>query len=582
MLPTLQQGQVPDRPFPEITYDMYRKALKCISDASQKAAVTSRQNPKYIADAMRDISSGNVRTDFGGLGRDPGMNRADLDDAVQLPIEDIDMEQYQKDLVLMLFEQMVPLMMDLILSIVDPLGLLGILAGALGGIDLDDTGAFVLPSGLGADLREGFADVSSLPSSTPGGATPDIPVPDTDEFIKNKQQGKPKHQVMDCVAIAAAFEKGANASATEQSVYAPASRGIQNTVIMASTVKPSLMPFITDSVEEISLEKQAEIGINETVTDIRRQASSRLENSMLRAFDTKSDDLLETVFSGDCIPCLARIKNFMEFNPVGGLLDIFEADLRNRLSFMNSLGDLFSNISIYSDLCELMSIFSFQCIPDLQRIIVILMALLGKYALGLDGILSFLQQLIAPLFSPVLEGLNTLLQQFLAVVIAPIQCIIDSIILQMQKLTEVTGIASVAAARAAEAVLPADSAGAVSGAAAATIAAGAEANKFAKNVSTGLKDETQKFAVGLQSSLAEITGYLTSGVNFVKGQADELLDMLDKLFGDWSLNDFSMTDAMMSKMRIIRLINVLVAIVDLLTSGIPVCDPGKDTPSKKL
>lgn len=152
------------------------------------------------------------------------------------------------------------------------------------------------------------------------------------------------------------------------------------------------------------------------------------------------EDVIKTLVA-DCIPCGLRIADLAELNP-------FQDILNELLNYLQSIYDQLMNYlkmlrstDIYDALCYLLGFLNFMCISDLATILALLNFLLldiinSIAALSIEGGLLALWGLLSPLFTPFFAGLQGILEQWVKMVLAPIDCIIDSILLQLDKLED--------------------------------------------------------------------------------------------------------------------------------------------------
>jgi hypothetical protein len=124
------------------------------------------------------------------------------------------------------------------------------------------------------------------------------------------------------------------------------------------------------------------------------------------------------------------------------LIKSYEGFLYGALNQITSLGDFLKLEDLYSDFCDLSNMLDFICIPDLQRIISLLMALFLLDVPNLDASFDVVKILIVPLLSPILNALATVLDRFTAMVTNPLDCVVAAINMQIQKLNITTGSTS--------------------------------------------------------------------------------------------------------------------------------------------
>jgi hypothetical protein len=213
-------------------------------------------------------------------------------------------------------------------------------------------------------------------------------------------------------------------------------------------------------------------------------------------------------------------------------MNTLKSDILERLKFLRQLAEQLTDLSVYGDLCDLMKLLSFMCIPDLQRIIALLMALLILQVPNLDGIIAMLQSLISPVFAPVLMGLTGLLDQFNVLVVSPIDCVIDAIEEQMQKL-------------------------------------GLE-----------IDPATKEQIATLSNGLAFLNNQLTEAKQLIQAKVDFYVNQVKKLVGDLSFGDASYLNFAFKKLEIVRMIGFVAGIIRALTAGQLACSSDGKTPQK--
>lgn len=244
----------------------------------------------------------------------------------------------------------------------------------------------------------------------------------------------PITEFQDCQVIARAFEKGAHHSLTEESVFATLTPQLASMRSMSKATKRTLDQFenSTKKVDLKALSKDsATQGITTTVQGII--AGPAQVNQILEA--QAEGDLLGGIFNSECIPCGLRI-NFSEELNIGMLLSgaldpwynsltkYFKESLDNILAMI----EMFKNLGKYVDLCAFLKFLTeFTCVPDLQRILSVLSAMLMNIAMELNGIFDFVVMIVGPLMLPFLSMLIDTLHRFLELAIKPLECIINAI-----------------------------------------------------------------------------------------------------------------------------------------------------------
>lgn len=152
------------------------------------------------------------------------------------------------------------------------------------------------------------------------------------------------------------------------------------------------------------------------------------------------------IFDSSCIPCDLRIDGagleafFTEIgtgfeNGISEYISFWEGVFRQQLSQLESMANMFNNTDSYIDLCAFIKFFTeFMCIPDIARILSVLMAQMNRMSFEFGGLVDFILQLIGPLFTPMLSNIVALVEQAINMIVKPIECIIDSIQALLAKL----------------------------------------------------------------------------------------------------------------------------------------------------
>ena len=477
----------------EIPYTTYRKALDCLGANAKKHGkqfiITAEERMKAKATGF------NTTAHIANLTALPGQLRPELQNPV---MPDLDMEEHQKNLIIILFEQMLPMIINTIMILLDPF------------FSGEDAGPNNLPAGTIYKPPESLSDVGNkvktkvseiLKQNLKNKDTSPFALPTgslDQAFIDEKLNAV---HVSDCAVIAKSYERGAMYTFKEPAVFAPISRILQNDRVFSQQAIDSLsftitqLPdvqqkaekaIITNKDGDIQLDKRStavtvlgvsasvnNIGQPDTTSSLEDFANANLRDELNEHRDGKTfvdglEDLVKRQSDGpgnpdqgfnvlgqqhqnswmakdaedlgknllaDCIPCAGRILDILDLQPGDAILDMLQADIQNRLGGISQIADLLSDTSIYKDLCMLFQFFSFMCIPDLQMMIAALIAFIMSFIPNLASFFDLLIGLLGPLLSPLLTGLPLLLEQFLTVLLGPIQCILDAIQAQMRKLS---------------------------------------------------------------------------------------------------------------------------------------------------
>jgi hypothetical protein len=330
-------------------------------------------------------------------------------------------------------------------------------------------------------------------------------------------------ELQDCSLIASAFERAAHSIPTEAAAFATVSRSVQNSKTFGRAAETSLQSYLKPPETPDSTREDGAVGrTDQHLESFNFGASGSISQE---DFSKKMIDLLK-----NCIPCSLRINAYLELHPKLDLLAALEIDLLGRLKLLGNVGKMLKNFDIYGDLCELLNLLSFMCIPDLQRIIATLMALLILDVPSLDGLVGLLQGLIAPLFAPVLQGLTGLLDQFNLLVVSPLDCVIDAIKEQMQKL--------------------------------------------------GLELDPSSPLVELNSGLGELNNQIVEAKQIIQARLDFYINQMKKLLGELSFGDAAYLQFSLKKLKIIRMVGFVVGIISAITKGHDACSSQGKPPQK--
>jgi hypothetical protein len=338
-------------------------------------------------------------------------------------------------------------------------------------------------------------------------------------------------EFQDCMLIANTFEKAAHSTPTEAATFATVSRTIQNTKQFSRSVIDSM---------ETYLRTPEQSGLSEDQT--RSLQSLNIGNESHSTLDSQfGEQLLDLV--RDCIPCEFRLQAFMELAANANLLSILEGALLAKLNMLQNIGGLLKNIDIYSDLCGLLNMLSFMCVPDLQRIIATLMALFILEVPKLDGLIGVIQILIAPIFTPVLMGLLALLDQFVILVTNPLECVIRALNFQLRKLSFSVDL---------NVVTP----------------SGDDINT---TVSGGP-------AEGLTGGIAELSKFIAEAKINIELKLKFYIDQIKALTGEIGNGDIANIAASLRQLKIIRLIAFVAGMITAVSKGQLACSAGRKPP----
>ena len=335
----------------------------------------------------------------------------------------------------------------------------------------------------------------------------------------------------DCLNIIQAYEKGAHFSSTHSSVFAPISKHIHNTRTASRSNKKILASWFKSPVVANSESSATEL------------SGIEIDNTFIAIRDDSFGDAIKRIYE-DCVPCQDRLDLLVSFRPNVDFLRTFEEDVRRKIEFLTNLDNLLSNVDSYGDICQLLKFLNFMCVPDLQRMISILMASLAIPNVKLDSLFSVLSGLIIPFFSPILTGITNMLLQYEQLVLAPIECAIDALETNLENLNV----------------------GNVFDPALDTL----------QSAENAAREEITQGTLGLpegsmRTGLALIHEKLVNADSIMRGKVDFYMCQLQALLGDWNGNGDAILVASFEKMQTIQLLDLIAAIIDLKRKGGSVC-----------
>lgn len=252
-------------------------------------------------------------------------------------------------------------------------------------------------------------------------------------------------QFQDCLNIIKAFERGAIYSPTQESVCAMMTPVLQNMITTTQTYADNLDNSLQLS-NQISTATEAKDANSIPEKQQPDFANTTRTNSPFITIPEENEnkpDVLGTLFDSDCFPCDFRTDSMPELNfktAIEANFNQFKDILFNHLETMvqqiQEALKLFEGWDKYPDICAFIKwIQDFVCVPDLARIISILMALLTRVSFDLfGGLFGLIAQLIIPLLFPFLTNLVNVLQEYILLIVRPIECIIESLQAIIRKL----------------------------------------------------------------------------------------------------------------------------------------------------
>ena len=326
----------------------------------------------------------------------------------------------------------------------------------------------------------------------------------------------------DCSLIANTYERGAHNTPTEAAVFSTLSRVLQNKKQLSSLSSQSLSSYKVPPMTTGS-----SVGTPGSLAGL-----NLMGNAAVIPGSSSGSKLLDLAKS--CIPCDLRLISKFELHPNVDLLAVFENFIKNSLAALNQIISLLGNIDAYADFCSLLNMLSFMCIPDLQRIIVMLMAQFLLQASTMDITIGLLQALVVPMFAPLLNSITSLLDQLSQLVIGPLKCVIDVM----------------------------------------------NATIRAANAANGTGGTVTSPANQVTGSLVQLNQMIISSIAMIEGKLALYISQVKAMLGELGGGDTAYLAAKLQTLNLVRMIAFVVAIIAALAKGHAACDttqqPGQD------
>lgn len=376
----------------------------------------------------------------------------------------------------------------------------------------------------------------------------------------------------DCLLIAETFEKAAHSIPTEAAAFSTLSRQIQNNIGLSKAMKNSLDSYFITANKDLS-------------------QSFNLGNQDLPLDEQFAKKLMD--LAKDCIPCEFRLSALAEVKPGFDIFEMYKSYYDNAIKQLEELSNIFNDFDIYGDFCSFINLFNFLCIPDLQRILSLLMAL---FLLDVPRMLAFfnlLKCLIVPLFAPIILALQSMLEQYMQIVTQPLDCVVEAINFQINKF-------SVNLAEIRQSVKPEDKPVEDPK----QTKAGAAIHKYASyadlpgdKLNQGLNklyaaatpDKTVKVSSKVPLAIKEVSNgikllneILQDGLNKLKEKLKFYEDQARALIGDISGGDRAYIQAKLRTIQIVRMIAFVRSAIIAISKGKTECDNEKSPEKSEL
>jgi hypothetical protein len=248
----------------------------------------------------------------------------------------------------------------------------------------------------------------------------------------------------------------------------------------------------------------------------------------------------------DCVPCEDRILALLSLNPLEELANAANRMYQMQVAFLLDLFDLLlgdKSLGVFADFCSLIDFLNFECIPDVVRMILVLGALVQKYSVKLSSLQLTVTDILGRMFGASLAPLLSMIDKYIQLIVAPIECVINEIDFQMQKLDV------------------------------------EYANKVVnkERAKKTMKLDKEKLAETVKSPLLTLRFYLTEATDAVEEEYEKLNKQWKDLLGIEEGTDKEMMDITNHIEQATRLIALLQAIILTIQQGSFMCGPEKPT-----
>lgn len=384
----------------------------------------------------------------------------------------------------------------------------------------------------------------------------------------------------DCSLVVQTFERAANSDFTEEATFAVLYHGLEAMRTSSKTMQNSLSGYSLSPVANQATSMTAGLSLNSAAQEDASITSMVLGDSTIStvADEEFAQKLLE--WSKDCIPCVGRILALTELVPGADFLEALGMDIQAQLENLLNLVKMLGDFSTFTNYCDLMSLLSGQCIPDLQKMISLIMALFMQSLLpDLDVSLDAILSLIAPLFQPIFMAITTLLDQFAALTLAPVDCVIAALQLQIEKTKGFQQVASQSIVQKMQnATTSATKMVGSYGNAEAAASTRETMDSATSSVASGLQageDAMAETMASFENGLVQLQTMLVDGRDTVKAKVAFYIEQLKALLGDSSGAFQAQMLSALKKLGMVRMVAFLASMIAALASG----NLGCSTPS---
>jgi len=162
-----------------------------------------------------------------------------------------------------------------------------------------------------------------------------------------------------------------------------------------------------------------------------------IQNTVNTIYDAKDARDVAKAILADCIPCKDRIMALLALNPLKDLMGILDVWYTGAIKGLIEGFDLFfgdKSNEVFADICELLKFLNFMCLPDLFGLVFMIQSLIQEYTWEWKDIRITFFSLLGKMMTPTLTPLIGLIDRYIQLAIMPIECVLDALDAQIQKL----------------------------------------------------------------------------------------------------------------------------------------------------
>lgn len=266
----------------------------------------------------------------------------------------------------------------------------------------------------------------------------------------------------------------------------------------------------------------------------------------------------------ECIPCQFRVSLRAElFDGIDEiLLATLEEMLNNFLKELAFILNILNAPDVYQDACLLLRALDGICIPDLQRMLSLLAALLYRLTAKEIAGIDIMKLIVLPIFQPIFLGIAMLFSQYKLLVVDPLRCVTTYLNLQLEKIKSGDFLNNANIARLEQ--LNADLR---------LLDSTTDKQEFKKKLKE-IQQSIKTFDEGvsaiqnaLGSSGLELQYWVTRGINEVESAVDELINEVAAFVGTSNRENIDFLLRQYEKLKILRLIAFVSGLIKALVSG---------------